>query len=173
MGTQPSVEVAGTTTVHWEAAGLDSAELPPSPAESSDEDPFGHLYCGLDDVSAPVCGYTTRSVPFDLTVPAERAIADGSMRQASTEPCNDQSAGPKDELSTRRVHNSHRLKRAAHVVWCSLCGRSAIERIGRGLIAPCRGVAEGAYPKRISRLKSGLRPLSGLPLHNDSFVQFL
>ena len=65
-----------------------------------------------------------------------------------------------------QVHHSHRLRRNANAVWCAVCGRSAISRIGVGLQRPCRGAAEGAYPARIARMKAGRHPVTGVQLTN-------
>ena len=60
-----------------------------------------------------------------------------------------------------QAHVSHRLRRTGHVVWCTWCGRHAAARLGSGLLNKCRGIATGAYPSRIARLKKGLHPVSG------------
>ena len=60
------------------------------------------------------------------------------------------------------AHGSHVLTRTAHVIWCT--------RLGVGLQRPCVGVATGAYPARIERLRSGRNPISGAPLRDTSTV---
>ena len=120
-------------------------ELPPSVVadDFSDDDPFGHAAYGMSGLEHGLPALQTASatpVEEDLSEPAERQD------------------GPPG------AHTSHKLRRHAQVVWCQVCGRSAVSRLGKGLIGSCRGTAEGAYPARLRRLNDGLHPISGAPL---------
>ena len=52
------------------------------------------------------------------------------------------------------AHASHNLTRTVDVIWCRQCGRHVAVRLGVLLQRPCVGVAVGAYPARIERLKN-------------------
>ena len=68
---------------------------------------------------------------------------------------------------TGGAHESHKLSRKAHVVWCRLCGRHAVTRLGVGLRNECRGEATGVYPSRLQRLRQRLHPVTAVPLDCD------
>ena len=143
-------------------------ERPPSVADSVDEDPFGHLLSGFDCHWNSVRGHTAGQLN-----PSDEQSS--NIQPDSGRPLLTAEQGAAAQRDTRemadcatsdcRVHSSHRLRKSALVVGCLSGGRSATSRIGSGPVRPCRGVAEGAYPKRVMRLKSSLRPLSGMPLH--------
>ena len=120
-------------------------ELPPSVAgdDPSDEDPFGHVALGMYGVG--------------LSLPAAPVYNEPPATLDVPEACEGQEA-------PRRAHATHKLRRHAQVVWCQVCGRSAVSRLGIGLVGPCKGTAEGAYPARLKRLNEGLHPLTGAPL---------
>ena len=140
----------------------DQEERPPSIASDSDEDPFGHLQMGFDNVSGPPDSARATLVDIDgLNRPPEPAD-DGSAAAHRS----DSIAAQPAEDDPGPIHPSHSLRRTAGAVWCSHCGRSAITRIGVGLLRPCRGTAEGAYPARILRLRAGCHPVSGRPLRS-------
>ena len=122
-----------------------SAELPPSLTEDDpyDEDPFGFAGLGMDD------GDIAHTEPvFDAVPP----LPDSSSTRVSRPSARSQSPG---------AHMSHRLRRTAQAVWCMDCGRFAVERLGAGLLRPCRGKADGGYPSRLRRLADGKRPMTG------------
>ena len=142
-------------------------ERPPSIASESEEDPFGHLQAGLGDSPAVVSSNAgmaagTPCIPpvVDPGVSEESAAGDGIALQHVTG-----DAGP--------IHASHSLRTTAGAVWCSHCGRSAITRIGVGLLRPCRGFADGAYPARMERLRAGRHPVSGRPLRAEDVLATL
>ena len=76
-------------------------------------------------------------------------VADAEVNQSSSQP---------------GAHVSHVLTRTASVVWCRVCGRHAAVRLGVGLKQPCPDIADGAYPKRIERLRARLRPVTAASL---------
>ena len=138
-------------------------ERPPSVASDSDEDPFGHLQMGFDNVPGPPDGAeATMAEIVGIDRPPERAV--GGSEAAN---CSDSEAVQLAEGESGPIHPSHSLRRTAGAVWCRHCGRSAITRIGVGLSRPCRGTAEGAYPARILRLRAGCHPVTGRPLRDD------
>ena len=120
-------------------------EMPPSVDgdDLSDEGPFGHVTLGMDGVELPSL--------------AAHAIHGPSTAEGAPGP-------PEEQETVRGAHTTHQLRRHAHVVWCQLCGRSAVARLGSGLIGRCRGTAKGAYPARLRRLNQGLHPLTGVPI---------
>jgi hypothetical protein len=153
--TVPEVEV------HASSAPQDR---PPSIASESEEDPFGHMQAGFDDVPAIGCGKagTAAGSPCAPTA-ADPGVQEESGAEDTTELQHTAGeAGP--------IHVSHSLRSTAGAVWCSHCGRSAIARIGIGLLRPCRGVADGAYPARMERLRAGLHPVSGRPLRAQDIM---
>ena len=153
----------------------DDSDSYPMAEVMSEDDPFGHLQCDMDNVPLPVCGHVTGedwtvspvSVVHGVRVPSDSAVQHPPPEHPLP------GAQADHERREVRVHVSHRLRRTAHVIWCAACGRSAISRIGSGLSGMCRGTADGAYPKRIARLKAGLRPISGEPLHCEDFAHLL
>ena len=115
---------------------LAEEELPPSPfgEDPFDEDPFGFANFGMDDGERAGRPHTD-----DVPVVAEAP----------------------DPQRPHAAHASHRLRQTLHILWCQACGRSAIQRLGVGLLRPCCGVASGSYPARIRRLTEGRHPVTG------------
>lgn len=58
----------------------------------------------------------------------------------------------------------HALRITGPIIFCDRCGRYATRRVGKALKASCSGQAAGAYCTRLARLRSGLHPLTALPL---------
>ena len=141
-------------------------ELPPSVASESEEDPFGHLAGGFDD--PPLVVNDGASAAAEMPH-APHAAASGVVVPSAAEGSN----GSRGAAPDTSIHVSHSLRNTAGAVWCTHCGRSAITRIGVGLLRPCRGFADGAYPARMERYLAGRHPLSGLPLRAEDFMTTL
>ena len=121
---------------------LATIEWPPSfVVEAIDEDPFGHVALGIDDLG---------DLAVSTQCPVENFAEDVTEHRLA--------AGRSGQLG---AHDSHQLKRTARVVWCQRCGRCAASLLGVGLSCPCKGNAEGTYLARIRRLQDGRRPISG------------
>ena len=135
-GVEPDVQVQALSPSAWPPFSFD---------DEMEDDPFGHQLLGLDDYDGMV------------DVPRQAMTAAG-------EECELALATPAP-LRQLGAHNSHQLCHTAQVVWCRRCGRSAVSRLGVGLLRPCRGSAEGAYPARIRRLRDCRHPIIGAPLH--------
>ncbi len=58
----------------------------------------------------------------------------------------------------------HALRITGPVIYCEKCGRYATRRIGRALKNACVGFASGAYGARLARLRTGLHPITSVPL---------
>ncbi len=69
-------------------------------------------------------------------------------------------ADPVDALDAR----GHSLRITGPMIWCSRCGRYALQRVGRSLKSACKGEAVGAYLTRLARLREGRHPLKNTPL---------
>ena len=80
--------------------------------EESEDDPFGHqlLDIGFDEREQ---GIASGTVVQPETVGGNQATVSGTSNSAS-------------------AHVSHTLRRTARVVWCPVCGRFAVVRLGKG-----------------------------------------
>ena len=131
------------------ATPVPAAYLPSPPRvmdEFSDEDPFRHALLGFDGPAPRIAQDEEAMVGAPFVSQAAASLEEG----------------PSGQLG-KGAHPSHALRRTAHIIWCAHCGRHAATRLGVGLMRQRRGVAEGAYPTRIQRLKSGLSPTTGDP----------
>ena len=152
-------------------------EYPPSVASEEEEDVFGHQRLGMDDPfilgsGNPPSRSESRRQEMDnepLTFVGPPAMDAEPGQQSSSPP----ELEDVDGEQVGQVHASHRMRRTINVVWCTDCGRSAIQRIGVGLLRPCRGVATGAYPARIARIRAGRHPVTGSPLRQDSVLHLV
>ena len=140
-------------------------ELPPS-AEEDEEDPFGFIGLGMDGPADAV----TRSIAGEI-VASHQHTASGN--EATNVRCHqDRERAGRNRVRSHEghdeqiggAHESHKLSRTAHVVWCRLCGRHAATRLGVGLRNVCRGEATGVYPSRLQRLRQRLHPVTAVPL---------
>ena len=137
------IAACGYTEAHMEPRQI--LIVVPCPFETtnddSEDDPFGHNQLGFDDGPG---------------------LADElAWGQTVATPA------PGPEQADGGAHASHWLQRVANIVWCSVRGRHAAVRLGTGLRGACRGEATGAYPLRISRLRAGLHPTTGLPVYQS------
>ncbi len=60
--------------------------------------------------------------------------------------------------------SGHMLRISGPLIWCSRCGRYAMNRLRRSLRSVCIGEATGAYATRLTRLWSGRHPLTNAAL---------
>ena len=135
-GTVPEVQSAGV-----EGHVATQSSMPQVFGSDHEEDPFGHAQLGFDN-------------------------DDGVLPVSEPQQCPaaDRPEAPHDAVALEEpqgAHRSHVLSKVGHLVWCTRCGRHAAVRLGIGLIRPCKGVATGAYPSRIARLRSRRHPISG------------
>ena len=139
----PSIHAApAVTVVEQQKPGTDV----PNFSQDEDEDPFGHIHLGFG--SSPEPRREATGTP-----------AGGGAALAATSP-----TAEVPETQRPGAHASHALRRTAHLVWCTLCGRHAAIRLGVGLQGECKGMADGAYPARLARLRRGCHPISGAPI---------
>ena len=132
------------------------ADLPEQLSDPEYEDgPFGYGNLGFDDPEAVREGPTaTASSTRGDDGTGDRAESEQERVSMSIH----EKPPPQQRLT---AHESHALRKAGHIVWCSRCGRHAAVRLGSGLLQECRGVAAGAYPARIRRLLDNRHPISG------------
>ena len=152
--TAPNVNVSqltaagGNTAVDEDAppvatAPSADATLPLFESLEEEDGPFGFAALGFNNEPAAAPVATSASLAADALVGPAVALT--------------VAPGPRPS----GAHGSHTLRRIGHVIWCRRCGRHAAVRLGVGLLKPCVGKAEGAYPARIVRLKAGRHPVSG------------
>ena len=196
MTSRGAIPVAGVGTSEAagnveEAAERGLGQAPePARAESDgdahreDEDPFGHLFAGLDASEPPVV--SARSPERSAALPAASTAAGYRAhrlrKHGSTAWCEDR-PGPEASLrgtltrtpqlppaatetpSLASRPREHRIRRHGSTAWCDVCGRWAISRVGLGLLGQCSGeVGAGSYYIRRERLRAGKHPLTGRPL---------
>ncbi len=58
----------------------------------------------------------------------------------------------------------HALYITGPIIWCDKCGRYATRRVRKSLKEKCLGLATGAYPTRLARLRAGRHPMTGEPI---------
>ncbi len=58
----------------------------------------------------------------------------------------------------------HSLFITGPIIWCDRCGRYATRRVRQSLKNKCVGLATGAYPTRLARLRAGRHPMTGEPI---------
>ena len=148
-------------------------EALPSPYPLEDEDPFGHMLEGFDNApSATAAAPSIHAAPAVTVVEQQKPGTDvPNFSQVEDEdPFGhihlgfDSPTAQVPETQRTGAHASHALRRTAHLVWCTLCGRHAAIRLGVGLQGECKGMADGAYPARLARLRRGCHPISGAPI---------
>ena len=122
------------------------ASLPMFDSREEEDDPFGFADLGFDnETSLTPSSTSAHSTAHTLVGPAEALPVAPASRLAG-------------------AHGSHTICKTGHVIWCRRCGRHAAVRLGVGLLKPCVGKAEGAYPARLVSLRDGRHPISGDPL---------
>ena len=154
----------------------DTDRYPPSLASESEDDPFGHLQRGMDDLCHYVSDHATGHGSSNAAeeVSSATVVLDTPNTNVGSFPLDPAAEGSQEPTETPgQAHGSHNLRRGANMVWCADCGRSAISRIGIGLQRPCRGMAIGAYPACIERMKAGRHPITGRQMRVEDSAQFL
>ncbi len=63
-----------------------------------------------------------------------------------------------------RESNGHSLHITGPMIWCAICGRYALRRVGKSLKSRCVGQALGAYATRLARLREGKHPMTNVAL---------
>ncbi len=66
-------------------------------------------------------------------------------------------------LPSTRWGVGHQMKLIGPIAYCAICGRYAIERVGRGLLDVCHGPDEDTR-SRVQRMKDGRHPITGISL---------
>ena len=144
---------------------------------TDEEDPFGHGALLDETQAAPTgaCGHAALEgglAQSVATVAVDAGNGPGMHHQEAVSVATPSSLAPREVADDvlPGAHTTHVLTRTAHVVWCRVCGRHAVVRLGVGLQRPCVGIAVGAHPARIERLRSRKHPVTGFPLCESTLI---
>ena len=133
----------------------------------SDEDPLGHIAMGVDAAEphtpprGEMSGHVASSSSGLVQVVEETEAQGVDTSVEELELC---AMGERVGADQPHAHPTHALECVANMVWCSVCGRHAVQTLGIGLRPPCWEAAIGVYPSRLTRLRRRLHPISGEPL---------
>ncbi len=108
---------------------------------------------GVEAVGRATAGRATGGNPGGHGRPPHRPSAYGRRYTGNV-------GDPVDAADPR----GHALRITGPVIYCDKCGRYATKRIGRALKNECGGQAKGIYVARLTRLRSGLHPITKAPL---------